>query len=48
MSTINFFCVLNYSILLNISFRKVIATTFVLFKLEAKELINCEEFSVLM
>ena len=47
-SAINFFCVLNYSILLKISFRKVIATTLVLIKLEAKELINREEFSVLM
>ena len=48
ISAINFFCVLNYSILLNISFRKIIATTLVLIKLKAKELINCEKFSVLM
>ena len=48
ISAINFFCVLNYSIFLNVSFRKVIAATLVLIKLEAKELINWEEFSVLM
>ena len=48
MGEINFFRNLHYSILLNISFGKVIATTLVLIKLEAEELINCEEFSVLM